>query len=161
MPTTSTLTIRPIDPARLPTRRAQSYEPEAEDELKSELERILNGTDVDIPGLHRDDPDWARDVKPGVAEAAATSGGPGLAAASAAAVAQSSAAAAPSSAPSYMGRQPPPMPMPANPSGRGPPQPQTFDISGGDPPDATSAEGARSASAKKALAQLLLHRPRQ
>ena len=127
--------------------------------MKSELERILNGIDVDIPGLHRDDPDLL--IRPGVAEAAATQGGPGLAAASAAAVAQSSAAAAPSSAPTYMGRSSP-MPLPLPPSSALYPrtaQPSVFDMAAGD--EAEGSGGARRASAMEALAQVLLHRPRK
>ena len=57
------------------------------------------------------------------------------------------------------------MPMPVKPRGREPPQPQTFDISTGDEPSedtsAFGSGGARKASAKKALAQLLLYRPRK
>ena len=116
----------------------------------SELKRALEAWEVDIPQDHED-----------LSDVAARSGGPTLAAAAADAVAQSSAAASSSSAPTYMGRaSPPPMPMPAS-SSLYPrqAQPVVFDMTAGDD-EAEGSGSARSASAKTALARLLLHRPR-
>ena len=154
MLTASTLTTRPIDPDRLPPRRARNSEPEAEDDLTSEIQRALDGLQVRVPGVAgRPDDD-------GLAAAAASSGGPGLAASAAAAVGRSSAAAAPArTSTSYTGQSPPPLPMPSSDTRRrGPAQPQVerFDLYSDD--EADGSGGARRASAKKMLAQLLLHR---
>ena len=125
--------------------------------MTSEIQRAIDGFLVAVPGVagRPDDDD------DGLAEAAARSGGPGLAAAAADSVAQSSAAAAPSGAPTpYTGQSPPPLPMPTpGTRRRGPAQPQVFAMDADD--EVSGSGGARRASAKKALAQLLLHRSRK
>ena len=112
--------------------------------------RALEAWEVGVP-----DPDED------LSDVVASSGGPVLAAAAADAVAQSSAAASPNSAPTYNGGPAPmPLPMPAS-SSLYPrqAQPVVFDMTAGD--EAEGSGGARSASAKTALARLLLHRPRK
>ena len=145
----------PIDPSRWPTR-----EPEPDPDFTDELNRALAHIDIDVEPQSDDDSDLPA---PGLAAAAASSGGPGLAASAAAAVRRSSTAAAPArTSTSYTGQSPPPLPMPtANTRLRAPPQPQVerFDLYSDD--EADGSGGARRASAKKALAQLLLHRSRK
>ena len=138
----------PIDPSRWPTR-----EPEPDPDFTDELNRALAHIDVDVEPQSDDDSEPA----PGLAAAAARSGGPGLAASAAAAVGRSSAAAAPATS-SYTGEAPMAWPMSTT-RRRGPAQPLVFPIHSDD--EAEGSGGARRASAKKVLAQLLLHRSRK